>query len=402
MTETMCQSGLYQGRHEDERPAATLVIFPTGIQDPCCEDCARHWINLAPEVTRLAPLSAYTDHYAQAKAQLDAEQAEAQGIGALKTAYRQAPEDVLQRIAAGCPGPDDWHGIDLLMGISDREADQRLADGTYQQMADRVQSSARARRPAPIQDEAWAVMRARGIPETPPVPEVPAVVLVSPAQYSWTGVQKKAPAWAPAPAPGPEPAQEQVTVRRPGIRDDIPAAPEPPGASGKSLPSGAKIALFLGGCLASIVLGAVLAAIGHGGNSGGEAAETVWGVLLILAGLAAPVIVVIVKVVQDTSRWHQEELANMPPSQREAVRRAERAALWAAEAGAAVAWHEHNKHQRAQQRAQLDACQQAYEEQQRHEELLDAIRQAGQPQGPDPITAATLEHLERSAARRRH
>ena len=70
-----CQSGTGSGCHNDERPATLLIIYPTGYQEPTCDACARYWVNLRPTETRLAPLSAYVDHFAQAKAALSAPRA---------------------------------------------------------------------------------------------------------------------------------------------------------------------------------------------------------------------------------------------------------------------------------------------------------------------------------------
>ena len=58
--------------HTGEREAATLLVFPTGMQEPACDDCARYWVNLRPADIRLAPLSSYADYYEVAQANLRA------------------------------------------------------------------------------------------------------------------------------------------------------------------------------------------------------------------------------------------------------------------------------------------------------------------------------------------
>jgi integrase/recombinase XerD len=51
-----CQSaGCYPGSHAEARPATVVIIYPTGMHEPACDDCARYWVNLTPQETRLAP-----------------------------------------------------------------------------------------------------------------------------------------------------------------------------------------------------------------------------------------------------------------------------------------------------------------------------------------------------------
>lgn len=148
--------------------------------------------------------------------------------------------------------------------------------------------------------------------------------------------------------------------------------------------------------VAFIILGIVLAATPD--TQPGAATPILWGIFFILAGLAIPVSAVIIAVVKDTAGQHRAWLDSKPPSQQAPIVRAEKAALWVGTSLVAVALHEHNKRESERRRA---ARQQAWTEQQRHQEQLDTIRESGQPQGPNPMTAAALRTLERSRARRR-
>jgi hypothetical protein len=125
----------------------------------------------------------------------------------------------------------------------------------------------------------------------------------------------------------------------------------------------------------------------------------IWGVLLILLPFLAGAIAVIVMIAKDGRERHASWLAQFPPEQQGAIRRAEKAALWAGAAVGAVALHEHNKRTRQATIAAGQVNRADYAAQRRHRELIDAI-QSQQPSAVDEQTAATQRLLARSAANR--
>src|SRR5690348_14499630 len=91
-----CQSaGSYPGSHAEARPATEVIIYPTGMHEPACDDCARYWINLRPAEAGLAPLSSYVDHYERAKSALNAQQVREDKARAAREL--QPVADLLQR-----------------------------------------------------------------------------------------------------------------------------------------------------------------------------------------------------------------------------------------------------------------------------------------------------------------
>ena len=303
-------------------------------------ECAQYLIRTLPG-SRLLPLSMWADPWETAQE----EAARNQALADLGTAFFRIPGDSVRRIANGVPRVADIELADQEMPA----ASLALISGGSgaATRAEAIKSAAQAKRPSPVQDIAWMAVRERGLSHRNPDNEPPS-------------------SYHPPP----------------------------------QLSSKAKLCWTAGSSLVSLILGIVLASY-EPDTAPGAATPIGWGIFLILLALAIPVIAVIVAVAWDGARRHRAWLDSKPPSQQVPIVQAEKAALWAATAAAAVAMHESNKRNAARHRAQQAARQRAYQGQQRHEELLAAVRQSGQSQGADPMTAATVRTLARSAARRR-
>lgn len=294
MSEINCNSGFYPVKHQEQRPAVTVVNYPSGMQEPACADCVRYWLSRGP--AQLSPLRDYADPQVAAQAQLD----ERLTLDALQSAYLACSEDVVRRIASGAPLAADWEQVDRLMGLTAEEASQRMSDGTYRQMAGQVASAARSGHPAPMQDMAWAAMRERRLPLQAP----------------------------DAPAAEDEAYRRAYGAAGP-VRD---ARPQWSQAKKRGILAGTCAVLFaLGGWLASIP------------PTDGNLGTIFLGVLLIGAGLAVPVIALIAAVLKDASRTHRSWLDGKPPSEQARIKQAEQAAVFVATSAAAVALHKHNK-----------------------------------------------------------
>jgi hypothetical protein len=163
------------------------------------------------------------------------------------------------------------------------------------------------------------------------------------------------------------------------------AAPLVPQAGKKESPAPA-IAM---GVAAAIIAGLVMTIAGlpDGTQIGSQPnlAILLPGLALLLGFPAAGIIVFIRSIRQANRRW----LSQLPPGQRERVRKAQNYAMGVAALGAVdLGLRAANKHtsantaamQAAKQRRRAQA-----EGQQRHQELLDAIQQGGQGQGPQGL-----------------
>ena len=109
--------------------------------------------------------------------------------------------------------------------------------------------------------------------------------------------------------------------------------------------------------------------------------STLGGTSMIVLGAVMPVLLGILLAVHGTMEARHQMLARMTPQQRQAYMIAETAAMWAG----AAAVHAHAKHGRERQAAQTAAQNAAWQSQQRHHELISAIKQQGQqPARPGP------------------
>jgi Na+-transporting methylmalonyl-CoA/oxaloacetate decarboxylase gamma subunit len=164
------------------------------------------------------------------------------------------------------------------------------------------------------------------------------------------------------------------------------------------------IAIWSLACLGSVVLGIIIIAIGahlrtgpYGENS--NAGLIGLGVTMIVATVLFGIIAVFLMIVSESSQRHAAWLAQYTPEQQVQIRKAERAALWAGTAVAAVALHEHTRRTRQASAAAFQASHASYVAQQQHQELIDAI-QGQQAPAVDEQTAATKRMLAQSAANR--
>jgi hypothetical protein len=343
-----CQSSTPE-RHDDERPATVLIVYPTGMQEPACDACAEYWVNLRPLDTRLAPLESYVNYYVQARAELDARLAAARSEQEARNdvgrAYATCPEDMLRRFAQGAPAPEDCHVLEVMTGLDPAEGGRRFASGYYASRASQVRASAAREDPAPLQTMAWEALRKRGLP-----PELP---------------------W-------------------------LPGASRPPGAT--KIGAWPLAAAFLFGL---ILIGCSLP---NGEVSGSQpAAGMIPGVIMVTGSILAGITWLIVVITKEVSDRHRAWLSQLPPGQQQAIRKAETAAAWGLAAAGAVALHEHNKRAGARltasvvgygpppgraQQAMWHAKQQRRAETQRVE-VLDAIRHGSQPD-PAPLDSRPL------------
>lgn len=132
---------------------------------------------------------------------------------------------------------------------------------------------------------------------------------------------------------------------------------------------------------------------------------------MILASIITPVVAVIIAAVTQGIDQHRAWLASKTPEERAAIRTAEKAATWAATAAAAVALHESNKRNRARLSpsvtgtgpppgkagAAMWAARQRDQTAPEHQELLDAVRQSGQPQGTQTSSQSAGSRLALSS-----
>jgi hypothetical protein len=145
-------------------------------------------------------------------------------------------------------------------------------------------------------------------------------------------------------------------------------------------------------------------ASGHPGDVGYSSTPRVaWGVVIMLLSVIVPVGAVILTAISEGVDAHHRWVSQHPREQQERIRQAERAAAWGAAAAGAVALHEHNKRRSAELAASVIgtgsgpgragaaafATQQRRQADQRHQELLDAIRVGGQ-RAADPLDARPL------------
>ena len=180
------------------------------------------------------------------------------------------------------------------------------------------------------------------------------------------------------------------------------------------------------GGLVAMAFGALLMIFGgitfaHGGNDMGPngAGETWTGVFMVLLGLVLFALPPVIAIARSAREAHESWISQYSPEKQAQIRKAERAAIWAGTAAAAVALHESNKRMGEKLSASVtgtgpppgkagaaiwQAKQQAKQESkaaQEHQELLDAIRQSGQA-SPDPsATALGRSQLSGASQRRR-
>jgi hypothetical protein len=292
-----CQSaGSYPGSHAEARPATVLIIFPTGLQEPACEDCARYWVNFRPGQTRLAPLSSYVDHYEQAKSALNAQQVledEARGARELQ-ARRDAfmhtrPEDHLRRYAVGTPTGQDMY--ELARCEEGAEVADHQIEGFYNTLAEQAQGKWFRYRL-----EAQQALRGRGFH-------------------------------------GPETEPYDIQFKTHHVHSDT--------ATHSHAWAGGLVAMAFGVLL--MIFGGITFA--HGGNDLGPngAGETWTGVFMVLFGLVLFLAPPVIAIARSAREAHESWISQYSPEQQAQIRKAERAAIWAGTAAAAVALHASNK-----------------------------------------------------------
>ena len=170
------------------------------------------------------------------------------------------------------------------------------------------------------------------------------------------------------------------------------------------------VARWFLGCTGTIILGIIAIVIGLAQTSGPygqhDAGLIGLGVVMIVATILFAAIWMIVEIAKHAQATHAAWLAQHTPEQIAQIRKAERAALWAGTAVAAVALHEHNKRTNAAltesvmhgspQSQRSDATQAAFQA------SWDASEAKRTQQSPavDEQTAATHRLLARSAALR--
>jgi hypothetical protein len=230
--------------------------------------------------------------------------------------------------------------------LSEAQVNENLESGAYGRMAAQVASNAAAGCPAQGQVMAQEAMRTRGLASEP--------------QQAIQGTVISTPSPARA-----------VHVRPPAGKQESPAP---------------AIAM---GFAAAIITGLVMTIAGLPDGtqigSGPDLAILLPGLALLIGLPVAAVIIFIRSIHQANRRW----LSTLPPGQRERVRKAQNYAIGlGAMAAVDLGLRAANKHadtniaraQEAKQRRRAQA-----EGQQRHQELLDAIRQGGQDQGPQGL-----------------
>jgi hypothetical protein len=294
--DTECRS-IYSSSHE-QRPAAVVVRFPNGSQDPCCMECAQLCIRKV-HGSHLAPLSSYEDPWETAQQQAAVDQALAE-FGA---ACMKIPEDSLRRIANGMPEILDLKLLDQEMP----EASLALVTGgtSAAERAEALTAAKKAGAPSPVQDIAWMAVRERGL-------------------------SHRAPADIPPPRP-PGPGYRPLQPRQPMSRT-------------------ARKLWVAGISLASLALGIFLVSF-EPDTAPGAVTPIAWGIFLILLGLAVAAGAVAWSFGKSVAGVHRTWLDSKPPSQQAPIVQAEKAALWAATATAAVGLHEHNKRIRQEGRS---------------------------------------------------
>ena len=340
-----CQSaGSYPGSHAGGRPATVLIVYPTGLQEPACDDCARYWVNTQPLQTRLAPLSSYVDNYEQAKAQMekaqDAWQSQTDVDQKRQAWFASCPEDVLRRCVSGTPTGDDLRELDR----AERPAGAILHSQAYYE--DTALKARGLKTVRPYQHAAQRALRDRGL-----VPE---------PQQAIQGMVISTPSPATADRAGPP--------------------------AGKQESSAPAIAM---GIAAAIIAGLVMTTAGlpDGTQIGSQPnlAILLPGLALLIGLPVAGIIIFIRGIRRANRRW----LSTLPPGQCERVRKAQNYAMGVAALGTVdLGLRAANKHTSANTARMQAAKQQRRaeaESQQRQQELLDAVRQGGQGQGPQGL-----------------
>jgi Na+-transporting methylmalonyl-CoA/oxaloacetate decarboxylase gamma subunit len=250
------------------------------------------------------------------------------------------------------------------------------------------------------EEEFFGSLQVQPVPQRPSLDEAIASLqattdnlVATNAWFSEVAAQHQAIFYPPAASPPPVVQGQAMAAIAPPATSTT-----PPAAKAKTW------SYWLLGGSASVVFGVFLALGGALQSNGGTGASANFkmiftGVIMILMPLLAGAIWMIVMITKDTLAAHARWLAQHTPEQQAQIRKAERAALWAGTAVAAVALHEHNKHTREATIAAAQANRADYATQRRHRELIDAI-QGQQPLAVDEQTAATQRMLAQSAANR--
>lgn len=226
-----------------------------------------------------------------------------------------------------------------------------------------------------------------------------------PADWACDHLCRQAPPASP-PAPPPTPPSEPQSVAQ-GAAGKPRTSPDRKAVSRRKLHGGHKFLIGVVAWLICVITGIVLAAHhNHGGF-----ALIILAALTLLGAAVAGIGAIIADGVDQHERWIKQH----PTWQQAQIRRAEKAAAWGAVAAGSIALHEHHKRVSAQLSASVMGTgpkpggvgaamfemKQRRQADQRHQELLNAIRISGQPKTNPLDSSPLLAHSEQSSASQR-